>query len=87
MSTCSRIVELASIISESTAIVNDYFEAHKLPTPSFDILGPSRIVIPPQEKQVVDAHIRVLGATDELHRLMQGPTAMLMEILVSILDF
>jgi hypothetical protein len=82
MSQSTRITELANIISDSTTIVNDYFESRGLPTPSFDVSGPSRIDFPPQEKQIADARMRVLEATDELHRLMQGPTAMVMEISV-----
>lgn len=84
MASPSRISELASIISDSTSIIDNYFKSHGLPTPSFDISGPSRIDFPPQGKEVAAAHIRVLGATNELHRLMQGPTAMLMETSVRV---
>lgn len=79
----TRITELANIILESTAVVNDYLTSHGLPTPSFDVSGPSNIDFPTQEKEVVAAQIRVLGATNELYSLMQGPTSMLMEISVS----
>jgi hypothetical protein len=82
MSKSTRITELASIILKSTAIVNDYFESRELPTPSFDVSGPSKIAFAPQDKRIADAQMRVLEATDELHRLMQGPTTMLMEISV-----
>ena len=84
-SASTKIVELARIISESTTIVDDYFNSHGLPTPSLGVEGPSRIEFPPKEKEVALAHLRVLSATNELYKLMQGPTAMLMEISVSIL--
>lgn len=74
----SRIAELAALISNNTAIVGEYFEAHGLPQPSYDINGPTEIAIPPSDEAVGAAHIAVLSATAELHNLMLGPKAMLM---------
>lgn len=78
----SRISELASIISENTAIVESFFQARGLPFPSYDINGPSAITIPPNEKASA-AHVAVLSATMELHNLMLGPKAVLMSQNVS----
>lgn len=79
------IIELAAIISKDTIVADNYFTSHDLPTPSFDISGPTRIFIPPQEKDVAAAHLRVIGATKELHNLMLGPTAALINITACVL--
>ena len=79
----SQVSQLALIISENVAMVENYFEEHRLPLPSYDIDGPPAIVIPPREKAVLAAHVAVLGATTELHNLMLGPKAMLMSQNVS----
>lgn len=80
--TITRITELAQRIAAKTAIVNEFFEVHGFPTPSFEIHGPQRIVIPPQVVEVASAHNEVLEATKELHDLMLGPSSMLMETIV-----
>lgn len=72
----------AAIISENTAIVNNFFVSINLPTPSFDFAGPPRIAIPPKETDVVAAHLKVIDATKDLRNLMLGPTAALMAITV-----
>lgn len=87
MSSPPSIISLAATISEATAIVNEYFESHNLPVPSFDISGPARISIPPNEKEVSKAYTDVLSATMELHHLMLGPTAVLMGISVCMISF
>ncbi|KAF2027953.1 S-adenosyl-L-methionine-dependent methyltransferase [Setomelanomma holmii] len=78
MASPTRIVELAQAIAADTALVDAYFQANNIPTPSFDIDGPARVAIPPHEKNVAAAHVRVLGATKELHNLILGPMNMLM---------
>ena len=80
--TLTRITQLAQRIAAKTAIVNDYFELHGFPTPSFDIHGPQRIAIPPQVTEVASAHGEVLEATKELYDLMLGPSSVLMETIV-----
>ncbi|PQE24943.1 Sterigmatocystin 8-O-methyltransferase protein [Rutstroemia sp. NJR-2017a WRK4] len=80
MTSPNNIVTLATTISKTTATINAYLTAHGLPIPSFDVSGPSRFSIPPEEKEVVKAHAELLRATMELHNLMLGPTAMLMGI-------
>ncbi|KAF7879494.1 hypothetical protein EAF04_000690 [Stromatinia cepivora] len=78
MASPSQITVLATTISESTAILNEYFLSNNLPMPSFDVSGPPQILVPFHEKQVAAAYAEVLRATMELHHLMLGPTAMLM---------
>lgn len=84
--TQSRIVELTNIIATEAPIVENYFSSHGIPLPSFDVDGPTRVVIPPSEQDVLKAHVAVVGATKELHDLMIGPTAMLMAISVGSLS-
>ena len=74
----TRIVELAQIIADSTQTVDEYFTSHNLATPSFDVDGPRAITIPPEMSEVAAAHAAVIDATKELHSLMLGPTALLM---------
>ena len=74
----TRIVELSQIIAAGTQTVDEYFTSHNLATPSFDVDGPPAIVIPPEMTEVAAAHAAVIDATKELHSLMLGPTALLM---------
>lgn len=83
--TTPRIVELSAIIAEKTKVVDAYFAKNGIPTPSFDIDGPPRVQIPPNEKEASAAHIAVLDATEELHQLLTGPSAMLMSMSVRTL--
>lgn len=78
------ITEIAAIIAENTAVVDEYFSSNGIPTPSFSVDGPARVRIPPTETKVAEAHATVLGATMELHNLMLGPEAMLMNINVGL---
>ena len=74
----TRIVELAQTIANGTQTVDEYFTSHNLATPSFDVDGPPAIIIPPKMSDVAAAHAAVIDATKELHSLMLGPTALLM---------
>ena len=75
----TRITELANLIVAKTAIVNDYFEFHGIPTPTFDVNGPSKILIPLQLKEIALAQHDALEYTRELQQLLQGPRQMIME--------
>ena len=78
----SRITELAKLIADKTAIVDQYFQTYGIPTPSFDINGPRHVSIPPEVRTVAIAHADVLAATRELHTLMLGPSASLVNMTV-----
>ncbi|KAG9235754.1 O-methyltransferase-domain-containing protein [Amylocarpus encephaloides] len=80
MASTTKISELAEVISSNTAIVDRYFISNNLPTPSFEVDGPSTIIFPPHEKDVAAAYSQVLSATLELHTLMKGPTDMLLRM-------
>ncbi|KAF2163211.1 hypothetical protein M409DRAFT_68527 [Zasmidium cellare ATCC 36951] len=74
----TKIVELSTVIAEKTKVVDEYFKKNGLATPSFDLDGPTRIAIPPQEKEASDALTAVLSATRDLNQLLTGPTGVLM---------
>ena len=67
----SRIAQLAAMIQSQTSKVDEYFTAHKLPSPSFDEDLPTDL---PQEIEL--ARNGVLIAADELTDLMAGPQAL-----------
>ncbi|CAG8955512.1 hypothetical protein HYFRA_00009464 [Hymenoscyphus fraxineus] len=66
----NRIVELSSTIHDQTTKLDAYLTANNLPTPSFDISCPLKLLLPPDIQALRDA---VLEATDELIALMLGP--------------
>ena len=68
-----RVLELANMIAQNTATVNDYLLRNHLPTPSFDVTQPPIILINFQDKEVEEARMTVLEATTELNALMKGP--------------
>ncbi|KAI1318231.1 O-methyltransferase-like protein [Xylariaceae sp. FL0255] len=76
--TTKSITELASSIASNTKIVNDYYVAHGLPLPSFDINSPTTIAIPSSEKEVAAAHAHAIADSFSLHNVLKGPNEMLM---------
>lgn len=79
-----RIVELAQIISSNTSEVDTYLSTHGLPPFSFELEdGYQRREFPDGIQRAQNA---VLEATDELHSHMLGPTGILMQLTVCLLD-
>ncbi|KAL6721250.1 hypothetical protein ACLMJK_000352 [Lecanora helva] len=66
----SRIVELASVIQNSTSSIDAHLAQENLPSPSFDAEQPSAVL---DNAKIKDARQAILEATDELHSLMLGP--------------
>ena len=79
----TKIVELASLISKNTSIVDAYLKSNQLPSPTFETDGPLKMPIPPHEKEIAKAQDIVIASTQELHNLMKGPDNLLMDIGVS----
>ena len=79
----SRIVELASIISMRTKLVDDYLSAQGLPPLSFEPLADSQQYTLPDSIQA--AQNDILEATDELHAHMLGPMGILNQQLVCLM--
>ncbi|KAK6223988.1 hypothetical protein LQW54_000134 [Pestalotiopsis sp. IQ-011] len=73
-----RIVELSARIADNTAKVNEYLNAHHLPTPSIDVSAPLQSVIPKTEVEIEAARVAIIDDTLELRRLMLGPRDYLM---------
>jgi hypothetical protein len=69
----TRIAELASIIYHHTQKVDAYLASQNLPTPSFDIACPPRLLLPPDIQNSQEA---VLEASDEITALMLGPAGL-----------
>lgn len=61
----SRILELAAIISTSTATIQNYLATRHLPLPSFDPHATH-----PLPEELAEAQDAVLDATAELHDIM-----------------
>jgi len=66
----SRLCELASTISISTSIYNNYLQDHGLPQPSFLPDAPPKMDLPPH---IAKARDTILEASEELQALMLGP--------------
>lgn len=66
----SRILELANSIQVNTSKVDEYFSAHGIPTPSFDIDTPLELDLP---NDIAACRSAIIEATEELHSLMLGP--------------
>ncbi|TVY28476.1 O-methyltransferase [Lachnellula hyalina] len=77
--TSPSITELAVIISENTAKVNEYLLAKELPLPSFNVDAPNKPLIDPQECPDVEAaRIKIIDASLMMRDLMLGPKGHLM---------
>lgn len=66
----SRLCELASTISISTSIYNDYLVNNEQPKPSFSPDTLSKMDLPPD---IAKARDTVLEASEELQALILGP--------------
>jgi hypothetical protein len=78
----TRIAELASIISTQTEFVDQHFQSHGIPSPSFEIGYSETIQLP---KDIVDSKNAILEATEELNGLVAGPVGFLTSLNVSML--
>ena len=76
----SRILELASIIAENTAKVDEYLTANDLSKLSFEITAPVNLTLPKTLQAARDA---VLDATIELNELLLGPKEVMVDYPVS----
>jgi hypothetical protein len=74
MSSQSRIAELAAIVSEQTARIDNFLAEQRLPYPSFEADGPTELNLSPELEH---ARVMVLQATQELNDLLQGPRDLL----------
>ncbi|KAI0206700.1 S-adenosyl-L-methionine-dependent methyltransferase [Astrocystis sublimbata] len=77
MSPTNRILELSSLIGQQTAIINDFFEEHQLPTPSLEVGALERLPIPDDASDVKAAKAAVIEACSELKALLTGPRELL----------
>lgn len=78
----SRIVELATRISENTAIVDAYLRENQLPSPSFDEDGPVDFAI--QSEEVKKAQEDAIALSFELHQLLLGPSHFLRPVVSAL---
>lgn len=78
----SRISQLAAIIAEKTAVVDEYLASNNHAGPSFDINAPAKVPIPSDQTEVVAAQDAVIASSQELHDLMKGPSEILMSLSV-----
>ena len=72
------IIELADIISQNTAKVNEYIQCHALPQPSFHINGPIHPVPDTSPQEIKDARTNAIEAAIELQQLLQGVDSLLL---------
>ena len=70
----SRIAELASLIANSTADIDNHLAAKGLPTPSFNADQPTHLL---DDSDLAISRRNIIEATDELHALMLGPVGIL----------
>ena len=78
--TKSRILELASTISENTAKIDQYLTSNDLPKPSFEIDSPVNLALPKTLEAARDA---VIDANTELSELLLGPKEVVVDYPVS----
>lgn len=84
MTVTTKIAGLAALIAENTKTIDEYLRSHNLPSPSFDADGPATLLVPEAETEVIRARQQVVASTEELNKLMKGPTEMLFSTFVSL---
>jgi len=68
----TRIAELASIIQENMAIVDEYLTSNGLASPSFDESYPPVVQLP---DEISTARDTACEASEELNALLMGPVS------------
>lgn len=76
----SRIGELSAIIARTTAEVEAYLHSHNLPLPSFNVDGPTDLLLP---EEIDNARVAAIDATQELNDLLRGPIALVRPVVNS----
>jgi hypothetical protein len=79
----SRIAELADIISVNTAKLEHFLAERNLPQPSFASDGPSNLSLSPDLEEIRN---EILDANLELQELILGPTEIMAEHPVQLVD-
>ncbi|KAF7953580.1 uncharacterized protein EAE97_000979 [Botrytis byssoidea] len=79
----TRVVELASIISTQTIIVDEYLRSHGIASPSFDVNYSETPQIP---KEISASKNIIFEATEELNSLIGGPVGVLTSMNMTILS-
>ncbi|PQE06851.1 Sterigmatocystin 8-O-methyltransferase protein [Rutstroemia sp. NJR-2017a WRK4] len=77
----TRIAELATVISNQTAFVDQYLQAHGISSPSFDAEY-NEMTTPP--KEITASKNAILEATEELNSLIAGPVGYLTSLNTTI---
>ena len=72
-----RVIELAKVITDCTAAVNQHLTDNGFQTPTLDASAPARLPIDPAAIHVEHARQAVVEAADELSALMRGPAELL----------
>lgn len=79
----SRIAELASLVTTTTAILDSYLAENGKPSPSFNINAPVNLGIAPEAEKIEKARVTALSACIELHDLLLGPQKLMTTIVRS----
>lgn len=77
MAKVTRIRELSESIAKHTAVIDDYFIQHNLPTPSFDADALWELPIPDDATEIKAARNAVIHACLELEQLLTAPKKLL----------
>lgn len=72
MAATTKITELASTIYEKTGMLNDYFAAQNLPTPTLDASAPLSVQVSENNLELQEARIAVIEACEQLRALVMG---------------
>ncbi len=75
---------LAVIISENTAIVEQYLSLNNLSHPSFSVDGPRESLVPRDAGDIEAARLAVIDATSKLRNMMLGPREFLQSFAVHL---
>ncbi|KAI1123316.1 S-adenosyl-L-methionine-dependent methyltransferase [Nemania abortiva] len=77
MGSANRIIELASLITRQTMVINNFFENNKLPPPSLELDSLQSPHIPDGATDIQAARDSVIAACSELKALLTGPQQLL----------
>jgi hypothetical protein len=68
-----KLSELAAIISQKAAYLENYLEEHNLPQPSFSADGPSSFPVAATAQEASAARFALIDAAKDLRDLVVGP--------------
>jgi 6-hydroxytryprostatin B O-methyltransferase len=78
------LIALSSSITKNAGILTQYLDASQCPQPSFEAVGPSRVIPSKAPQDVAIAQQSLIGAALDIIKLAAGPSEFLPNLAIGV---